>query len=129
MLAWMMFPYLGIFVRTANSEMSDALLSLMLKPFMGTCVNMRNTENSEIRILLYKQPPNFAHTMTYVSTYSRHKHGKTWYVKCPMNCKSRNIIYILICAKCRSFYVGQTENLRQRVTLHRQQINHEEYSH
>ena len=29
--------------------------------------------NSEIRILLYKQPPNCAHTMTYVSTYSRHK--------------------------------------------------------
>ena len=51
------------------------------------------------------------------------------HVKCPMNCKSRNIIYSLICAKCRSFYVGQTENLRQRVTLHRQQINHEEYSH
>ena len=57
------------------------------------------------------------------------KNGKTWHVKCPMNCKSRNIIYILICAKCRSFYVGQTENLRQQVTLHRQQINHEEYSH
>ena len=57
------------------------------------------------------------------------KNGKTWFVKCPMNCKSRNIIYILICAKCRSFYVGQTENLRQRVTLHRQQIYHEEYSH
>ena len=73
MLAWMMIPYLGIFVQTANSEISDALLSLMLKPFMGLCVNMRNTENSEIRILLYKQPPNCAQTMTYVSTYSRHK--------------------------------------------------------
>ena len=36
---------------------------------------IRNTETSEIRILLYKQPPNFAHTMTYVSTYSRHKNG------------------------------------------------------
>ena len=34
---------------------------------------IRNTETSEIRILLYKQPPNCAHTMTYVSTYSRHK--------------------------------------------------------
>ena len=72
-LAWMMTPYLGIVVRTANSEISNALPSLMLKPFMGTCVNMPNTENSEIRILLYKQPPNWAHTMTYVSTYTRHK--------------------------------------------------------
>ena len=34
---------------------------------------IRNTETSEIRILLYKQPPNCAHTITYVSTYSRHK--------------------------------------------------------
>ena len=33
---------------------------------------IRNTETYEIRILLYKQPPNCAHTMTYVSTYSRH---------------------------------------------------------
>ena len=64
-------------------------------------------------------------TNIYIYIYN----GKTWHVKCSMNCKSRNIIYILICAKCRSFYVGQTENLRQRVTLHRQQINHEEYSH
>ena len=39
-------------MRTANSEISDALLSLMVKPFMGKCVNMRNTENSEIRILV-----------------------------------------------------------------------------
>ena len=34
---------------------------------------IRNTEIYEIRILLYKQPPNCAHIMTYVSTYSRHK--------------------------------------------------------
>ena len=47
-----MIPFLGIFVRTANSEISDALLSLMLKPFMGICVNMRNTGNSEIRIVV-----------------------------------------------------------------------------
>ena len=29
---------------------------------------IRNMETSKIRILLYKQPPNCAHTMTYVST-------------------------------------------------------------
>ena len=39
----------------------------------GRSVNMRNTENSKIRILLYKQPLNCAHTMTYVSTFSTHK--------------------------------------------------------
>ena len=55
----MVIPYLGIFVRTANSEISGALLSLMLKPFMGTCVNMRNTENSEIR--MHTTPKLYSH--------------------------------------------------------------------
>ena len=57
------------------------------------------------------------------------KNGKTWNVKYQMNCKSHNVIYVLICTQCRSFYVGQTENLRHRVTLHRQQINNPEYCH
>ena len=46
-----------------------------------------------------------------------------------MNCKSRNVIYIIVCPKCESFYVGTTENLRKRVTLHKQHIRHEEYRH
>ena len=54
------------------------------------------------------------------------KNNKVWQIKSPMNCKSRNIIYIVVCSKCESFYVGQTERLRKRVTLHKQQINHEE---
>ena len=44
-----------------------------------------------------------------------------------MNCKSRNIIYIAVCSKCENFYVGQTEYLRKRVMVHKEQINHEEY--
>lgn len=55
------------------------------------------------------------------------RNGKHWKVKSEMNCKSRNIIYIITCPKCDSFYIGQTEHLRKRVTLHREQIQHEEY--
>ena len=44
-----------------------------------------------------------------------------------MNCKEGNVIYLIICAKCESFYVGQTENLRKRVTLHKEQIRHDQY--
>ena len=44
-----------------------------------------------------------------------------------MTCKSLNVIYILLCTNCKKFYVGQTENLRKRVTLHREQICHENY--
>ena len=53
--------------------------------------------------------------------------GKQWQIKSAMNCKSRNIIYAIICTKCNNLYVGQTENLRKRVTLHKEQIQHEEY--
>lgn len=57
------------------------------------------------------------------------KNGKMWTVRYNMSCKSREIIYIIICPKCDSFYVGTTENLRNRVTLHKQHIRHEEYRH
>ena len=57
------------------------------------------------------------------------RNGKTWTIKTNMNCKATNIIYITKCDKCESFYVGTTENLRNRVTLHKQQINNEQYRH
>ena len=57
------------------------------------------------------------------------KSGKTWKVNSTMNCKARYVIYVIICSKCDSFYVGQTENLRKGVTLHKEQIRHEEYRH
>ena len=44
-----------------------------------------------------------------------------------MNCKSRDVIYIIICSNCGSEYIGTTENLRNRVTLHKQHVKHEEY--
>ena len=56
------------------------------------------------------------------------KNGKTFKVKHNMTCTSRNLIYAIICDKCRAFYIGQTSNeLRNRMTLHRQQTNTAEY--
>ena len=55
--------------------------------------------------------------------------GKKWIIKSDMNCKSRDIIYVITCRKCDSFYVGTTENLRKRVTLHKEQIKPEKYRH
>ena len=55
------------------------------------------------------------------------KNGKHWQIKTAMDCKSKNVIYIIICPECESFYVGQIKNLRKRVTLHKEQIKHGEY--
>ena len=57
------------------------------------------------------------------------KSGKTWYIKSPMSCKTKEVIYLIIFPNCGLAYVGQTNNLRNRVTLHRQQIKHEQYRH
>ena len=57
------------------------------------------------------------------------KNGQIWKIRSNMTCKAQNVIYAIICSKCESFYIGQTQNLRNRVTLHKQQIHHPEYRH
>ena len=42
-----------------------------------------------------------------------------------MDCTSRNLIYCIKCAGCGENYIGQTgDQLKNRMTIHRQQINH-----
>ena len=44
-----------------------------------------------------------------------------------MTCISKNLVYCITCAGCNNYYIGQTGDcLRNRVTVHRQQINHPE---
>ena len=45
-----------------------------------------------------------------------------------MNCKSKNVLYIITCDKCSLQYVGKTHTtLARRNTLHRQHIMHPNY--
>ena len=37
-----------------------------------------------------------------------------------LNCLSKNVVYVIICPGCGFQYIGQTSNLRNRVTLHKQ---------
>ena len=54
---------------------------------------------------------------------------RVWPIKSNMTCKAKSVIYIIIWILCKSFYVGQTLNLRKRVTLHKEQIHHKQYRH
>ena len=45
--------------------------------------------------------------------------GVTFKIKTPMNCLARNVIYYIICTKCKEDYVGETVNLRDRNNSHR----------
>ena len=52
-------------------------------------------------------------------------------VKSNFNCDSRNLIYVLICKKCREEYIGETGEgdtmIRDRVTVYRQHIKEPKY--
>lgn len=51
------------------------------------------------------------------------KSGKRMFTNSDITCKSKNLIYCIICGHCKEFYIGQTGNtLCERVRIHRQQI-------
>ena len=50
-------------------------------------------------------------------------------VKYDMCCTVKCVVYALVCMGCGKQYIGQTTDLRARLTLHRQHINNEEYCH
>ena len=52
------------------------------------------------------------------------KNGKIFKQKVGISCKSKNVIYSIICKNCGEFYIGETGlELKARMTLHRQQTN------
>ena len=45
-----------------------------------------------------------------------------------MNCKSKNVLYIITCNNCNRIYVGKTKTmLFRRVNVHREHIKHKRY--
>ena len=65
------------------------------------------------------------------SNYRFKNSNKDFVLKSPMNCDSSNLIYVIICPTCKEEYIGETgagkTKLRDRVRVHREQINHPEY--
>ena len=56
------------------------------------------------------------------------KTGKNIKCNSNMNCKTRDLIYLLICKNCKSEYVGETgTELNKRMNLHRNQIKNPDY--
>ena len=51
--------------------------------------------------------------------------GKQFNVNAYMTCTVKNVIYGTECRGCRKYYVGDTNNLRNRTTIHNQHITHE----
>ena len=55
--------------------------------------------------------------------------GKTFQVNQSMRCDVKNVIHVLQCNYCKLEYIGETGNLRNRVTVHNQHIRDENLRH
>ena len=51
--------------------------------------------------------------------------NKSFKVNEKMSCKAKNVIYVIQCRGCDEQYIGETNNLRNRTTLHNQHIRNE----
>jgi hypothetical protein len=88
--------------KTSNTEMTQATVSKCNNKRCGTCKHLH--EGNSIKF---------------------QRNAKPFTVKKSMSCTSKNLIYTLICNGCDAKYIGQTNDLRKRVTVHRQQIKDE----
>ena len=43
----------------------------------------------------------------------------TWHYRRFFSCDSKDALYVLICNNCDFFYIGQTEELKQRIRKHK----------
>ena len=55
--------------------------------------------------------------------------GKTFKVNQSMSCDVKNVIYVIQCNNCNLEYIGETSNLRNRVTVYNQQIRDKNLRH
>ena len=120
-------------------------------PILHQSPNLRNLIKPQDFIHSQRQPPNLKKlltraqfTSTSEETYKiskcldprcgtcqfilegdlfKFKNGKTFRVNDNMSCKSKNLIYCMICPSCSEEYIGQTgTKLADRVRVHKQQI-------
>ena len=55
-------------------------------------------------------------------SHYRFLNGKICHVNADMKCDVKNVVYAIICNNCSLEYIGETECLRDRVRVHKQQI-------
>ena len=56
------------------------------------------------------------------------KEIRSFFLKFNFNCKSFNLMYVVICCYCQQEYLGQTGTLlREKISVCKQHINHRQY--
>ena len=88
-----------------------------------------STQNATEKFLVSKCTDKRCGTCPHLLEGSNFKfdNGKIFELKSNFNCNSKNVIYAILCPTCQKTYIGQTSNLRNRVTLHKQHNRDSKY--
>ena len=70
-----------------------------------------------------------AHLQDGVSEIKLNKAKITFKIKERMTYETKDVIYFVTCNGCGKQYIGETQSLRERVTLHNEQIKRPQYRH
>ena len=63
-----------------------------------------------------------------VTEFTSKPNGRTLQIRHPMNCKCYNIIYLILCQRCRQQYAGETDqSLSNQINRHRSDIRNRKY--
>ena len=139
------------FVTTFNPNISDPFGSIRSNlPYLQKSETMKQILKTSKIIKSNRQPPNLKRLLTKArfstdkqfevkkcgnkrcklcknlieATQFTFQPNMTFKVNADMDCNTKNCIYVLICEGCTAFYIGQTNDLRLRINLHRNDIKY-----
>ena len=137
------------YIAACNPDSTDAFQAIKSNlPYLIESPRMKNALNDSKIIKSSRQPPSLKRLLTrakfnnnkeFMVTKCKNKRCKLcdnliesskfifkdnqcFKINDNMNCNTKNCIYVLICQGCNEYYIGQTNDLRLRANLHRNDI-------
>ena len=143
-------PYVSTF-NPKNPEIFNVIRKSI--PILNQSETMQNALSNKLIIKSKRQPQNLKHLLTRAKFTEIDERNENMVKKCgrsncrlciyltegsefdfkskifkinaPMTCNVENVVYVISCRGCNELYIGETNNLRKRMTVHRQQIRDE----
>ena len=137
--------------RTITTLLDNLKSKSMKKAFGNSSIVMgtRQTDSLHKHLVSSRYPPMRARSVRnpgfYKCNYGCMYHSRGYLTPCTsfrfgpnlcfkweytrwFDCNCKNVIYIIICANCQCFYIGETGDFKERCTLHKSNAKHPENS-
>ena len=115
-------------VITENKFIKSKRQSKNLKKLLTRAKYVEHTENNIPSVKKCGRPNCGTYPYLQEKDVFRFKNGMLFTIRSNITCSNKCVIYVITCSGCQENYIGQTSDLRKRVTVHRQQIRQSEYS-